>query len=122
MTASIFTSWIRKFDAQMSYQKRNVILFLDNCSSRSAHPHLTDLRSVRLHFLPPNTTAKTQPCDAGIIRSLKLQYRKKLMSRMLVWYDAQKDMSEFSISLVDSLSMLKEAWDDVTTDTVKNCF
>ena len=57
MTASIFTSWIRKFDAKMSYQKRNVILFLDNCS---AHPHLTDLQSVRLHILPANTTAKTQ--------------------------------------------------------------
>lgn len=27
MTATIFSSWIRKFDAQMSYQKRNVILF-----------------------------------------------------------------------------------------------
>lgn len=119
MTATIFTSWIRKFDAQMSYQKRNVILFLDNCS---AHPHLTDLRSVRLYFLPANTTAKTQPCDAGIIRNLKLNYRKKLMSRMLTWHDAQKDMSEFSISLLDSLSMLKEAWDDVTADTVKNCF
>lgn len=119
MTSSIFTSWIRKFDAQMVRQKRKVIVFLDNCS---AHPHLTDLRAVRLCFLPANTTAKTQPCDAGIIKNLKSHYRKKLLGRMLSWHDSGKDMKEFNITLLDSLLMLKESWNDVSSETVKNCF
>ena len=119
MTATIFTSWVRKFDAEMVRQKRKVILFLDNCS---AHPTVADLRAVRLQFLPANTTAKTQPCDAGIIRSLKLQYRKRLMSCMLAWYDSNKDMRAFSISLLDALSMVKEAWANVTPSTVQNSF
>ena len=119
MTSSIFTSWIRKFDAQMVRQKRKVIVFLDNCS---AHPHLADLRAVRLYFLPANTTAKTQPCNAGIIKNLKSHYRKKLLGHMLRWHDSGKDMTEFNITLLDSLLMLKESWNAVSPETVKNCF
>ena len=37
-----------------------------------------NLTNVRVHFLPPNTTAFLQPCDAGIINSFKANYKKKL--------------------------------------------
>ena len=31
-----------------------------------------NLTNVTVHFLPPNTTAHLQPCDAGIINSFKV--------------------------------------------------
>ena len=64
MTSEIFTAWIKKFDCSMHQQDRRVLLFVDNCR---AHPHVTQLKATKLVFLPPNTTAKLQPCDQGII-------------------------------------------------------
>jgi hypothetical protein len=48
-------------------------MIVDNCP---AHPHVKGLKSMKLVFLPPNTTSVTQPMDQGVIRNLKLHYRK----------------------------------------------
>ncbi len=34
------------------------------------------LQNVDVHFLPPNTTSKIQPMDAGIIMTFKKNYRR----------------------------------------------
>ena len=39
--------------------------------------------NIRIQFLPPNTTAKLQPLDQGIIKSTKHNYRTILMTRYL---------------------------------------
>ena len=72
MTGSLFEDWVRKLDRQMANKKRKICLIVDNCS---AHPHLDNLTNIDLVFFPPNTTAMTQPCDQGIIWSLKVHYR-----------------------------------------------
>ncbi len=78
MTQVIFLEWLKRFDARMA--RRNVLLITDNCS---AHIPLMQLASVvtlcniTVFYLPPNTTSKIQPCDVGIIRSLKAYYRRR---------------------------------------------
>ena len=54
-------------------ENRKVIIIVDNCP---AHPIIEGLKAVELVFLSPNTTSKTQPMDQGVIRSLKVKYRK----------------------------------------------
>lgn len=68
MTTPLFETWIQKWDAKLTENKRKIALFVDNCT---AHPHLENLRSIELLFLPPNTTSEIQPCDQGIIKTLK---------------------------------------------------
>ena len=41
-------------------------MIVDNCP---AHPHVKGLKSVKLVFLPPNTTSVIQPMDQGVIRN-----------------------------------------------------
>jgi hypothetical protein len=41
-------------------------MIVDNCP---AHPHVKGLKSMKLVFLPPNTTSVTQPMDQGVIRN-----------------------------------------------------
>ena len=53
---------------------KKIALVLDNCI---AHRNGSGLTNIMLAFLPPHTTAKTQPIDAGVIRSIKAHYRKK---------------------------------------------
>jgi hypothetical protein len=76
MITSLFQEWIREFDRQvgLKHQGQRVLLLLDNCSSHKLDG-LT-LRYTDVHFLPPNTTSKIQPMDAGVIMSFKRHYRR----------------------------------------------
>ena len=70
-------------------------------------------------FLPPNTTAKLQPCDQGIINNLKVHYRKYLLFKLISAVGAKED---FALTLLDCLYLLQLAWDNVSAQTITNCF
>lgn len=89
MTGEIFTEYVTTLDRSMGHQRRKIALVLDNCT---AHPKVNGLKNVELFFLPPNTTSRTQPLDAGIIYAMKQIYRRKLVEQMLLSLD------QFSIS------------------------
>jgi len=75
MTGLIFEDWVRKLDRRFRIEKRRIALVLDNCPM---HLHnISGLTNITLLFLPPNTTSRAQPMDAGIIRNLKVHYRKQ---------------------------------------------
>ena len=116
MTAEIFTSYIREVDRRMMRENRKIAILLDNCS---AHPVITDLTSCTLYFLPPNTTAVTQPMDAGVIRNLKSFYRRDLVRRKINALDAGV---EFSINILQALCILNKSWSSVTARTITNCY
>src|SRR5438067_245371 len=67
--------WLQEFDYQVGQKhgRERVLLLLDNCSSHKTE-NLT-LSYVDVYFLPPNTTSKLQPMDAGIIMAFKKHYR-----------------------------------------------
>ena len=53
---------------------------MDNCTT---HPHVEQLNSIELIFLPPNATSHTQPMDQGKIRALKVKYRSLKTDRSM---------------------------------------
>src|SRR5262249_10733937 len=76
MTIPLFQEWLETFDrfVRQKHGSQRALLLLDNCSS-----HKLDglaLRHVDVQFLPPNTTSKIQPMDAGIIMAFKRRYRR----------------------------------------------
>ena len=75
MLTTLFQDWLCDFDRQVGQKHRGqrVLLLLDNCTSHKLGS--LDLLNVDVHFLPPNTTSKIQPMDAGIIMSFKKHYR-----------------------------------------------
>jgi hypothetical protein len=77
----LFDVWLLKFDKRMRAEKCNVALILDNCAAHSVST--AAVRNVSVYFLPPNTTSKTQPMDAGVIKNLKLHYCSQLVSQWL---------------------------------------
>jgi len=60
---------------------------------------LNVLSFIELLFLPPNTTAKLQPMDQGVIRSLKSYFRKDFIQQYLLALDANEN---FSVSVLDA--------------------
>lgn len=79
MTSSIFTDWLVHLNQTMKVRNRSILLTLDNVST---HVHM-ELSNVKLQFLLPNSTASTQPLDAGIIHSFKRRYLNMCMINAL---------------------------------------
>jgi hypothetical protein len=71
MQVAIWNNYLMKLDTQMRLQHRNILLLVDNAPVHKINES-TNLTNVTVHYLPPNTTAHLQPCDAGIINSFKV--------------------------------------------------
>ncbi|XP_065642738.1 tigger transposable element-derived protein 4-like [Hydra vulgaris] len=117
MTGDLFTEWVMKLDSFFRAQDRKVALLVDNCS---AHPHIEGLSNINLIFFPPNTTSVLQPMDQGVIRSLKAQYRHKIVRLCIKAVDKNEPMPK--ISILQAMKDLVSSWNAVSKETVINCF
>lgn len=75
MNFELFHEYLTKRDNEFKSENRHVLLFIDNCA---AHPKVYNLSNIKVIFFPPNVTSKCQPCDMGIIHSLKSHYKNKV--------------------------------------------
>lgn len=116
MNSQLFIDWVRKLDKVMTKQKRTILLFNDNCP---AHPHIEGLKSIKLLFFPPNLTSKLQPCDQGIIYSLKQHYRSRVLHHLLECLDSSTTPQ---INVLNAIEWIYAAWSCVTPTTIQNCF
>ena len=116
MTGAVFESWVRKLDRETKKPKRNIVLIVGKCP---AHPQLHGLQNVKLAFLPLNTTARTQPMDAGVIKSLKGKYRAELAKKHLAAFDLG---TQVKVDGLSAIKILRKSWLAVTENTIKNCF
>ena len=82
---------------------------------------MTDTYSnIEFSFLPPNTTALSQPLDAGVFYSFKKHYRHRLLQKRLL--EPSGSQGPESITLLEAMRLMKDAWNKVTDDTISNCF
>ena len=91
----VLTATVRKLDAA----NRKVFLFLNNAPF---HPETLqgNLKNLK------NTTSQLQPCDTGIIRNFKVNYRKQLLKYVISRIDDAKKASAI-IQGVDLLQCMR---------------
>ncbi len=98
------------------------VLVLDNCS---AHPSEADLISddekITVRFLPPNVTSLIQPMDQGVLKALKLIYKKKLLRRLLIEDDRGGCVVDFlkAVDMKKVVQFVAEAWEEIKADTFR---
>ena len=67
-------------------------------------------------------TSKIQPCDAGVIRTLKAHYRRRF-NRLLLEQCERKRSQMSKVDLLQSIKMVVSAWDiDVRSESISNWF
>jgi len=108
------------FNGRMKVQNRHVLLFLDNAT---CHPHIK-FSNARLAWFPPNTTSVSQPVDQGIIRNVKVHYRKLLMQYLLANMDCTSSGSELvrTVSVLDAVIWIRQAVKESLPETATRCF
>ena len=108
---------MRQLDQKFSAANRKIDLIIDNCT---VHPHVEQLNSIELIFLPPNTTSHTQPMDQGIIRALKAKDRSLAVRKLIAALEKKNPVP--TISILSAMTMLEKAWNAVSNKTFTNCF
>lgn len=121
MTMSLFFQWLLRFDTKMTQRGRKVLLLLDNLSGHGRVGSLPELISTRVEFLPPNTTSKLQPMDAGIIASLKRRYCTIQYNRVL-YEDATAGGDIYAIDQLTAMRYLAAVWNDVPASVFVHCW
>ena len=126
MTGPIWEGFLQDLDRDMGRQGRKILILADNCS---AHVPVLGLKNVTVQFLPANTTSVLQPCDHGIIRSMKAIFRTNIRRRILELIEAMEEDDDISIQkvvkkvdMLQAMEMLAAAWKAVKTKTVTNCW
>jgi hypothetical protein len=121
MTAIIFQEWLKTFDKLIRLQSphRKVLLLLDNACSHNING--LELKNIEVKFLPPNSTSKIQPLDAGIIPSFKAKYRQKYI-RFLLNQIESNPLNQPKLDILGAIRFVVKSWDEVTEQTIKNCW
>jgi len=122
VNSALFEDWLKKVDCDMRRQNRNILMFLDNAP---CHPDLSDTcTNIKLQFFPPNTTAKLQPLDQGIIKNVKVKYRTKLLQHVISKVDSCDSASDVakSVNVLNAVTWISQAWKEVEPTVITNCF
>ena len=124
MTSELFSEWILSFNNQMAFQKRHILLFLDNFAGHQCGYHDAEslLTHVKVKWLPANCTSIVQPVDQGIGCALKIRYRKYLHEHMGTMLMMDKDPID-GIDVLRACVWISRAWNTLhNSNTVIRCF
>ena len=118
---NVFYDWLSNFNNKLIQQNRRILLLLDNFSGNFTNSVFSQ---IELLFLPPKTTAKLQPLDAGILSCFKQHYRKLLSARSVANIENYSSVDQFikGLSLAECLKSVSNAWENVSSETVVNCW
>ena len=149
MTGQLFNDWLSALNTRMKREGRNILVIIDN-----APVHVVNIvmSNITVHFLVANTTSVTQPCDGGIIRAWKANYRSRVYNyvlknfwrcnctdfllvtflikvlRLMVAHAMTikpadvRDAAQFTLTLWGALGLIKEARDSISQETIVNCW
>lgn len=121
MNFSIFSKILTKINLKIfeATPNRQIILLIDGAGAHIGIEKLS-FSNMKVRLLPPNTTSHLQPLDAGIIRATKARYRSQLLQHILYKYDVCQKYENPTV--LDAALFLVNAWKQVTTQTIKNCW
>ncbi|CAI7759126.1 unnamed protein product [Closterium sp. NIES-54] len=132
----IFTLFIEQLNAAMYAKDRHIVILLDNASSHvlTSRGAISEdlfgfrtrsLSNVRLVYLPPNTTAFTQPLDQGLIAMAKARYRQHWLCAFTARWNvdgATSRVAHFKPNLRDVVAWLNDAWMNIALRTIQRCW
>jgi hypothetical protein len=119
MTGPFFELYLRRFNSYIGRTKmRKVLLIIDNAPSH-IYDHLS-LAYVEVYPLPPNTTSKLQPLDAGMISSFKRHYRQRQLEHAI--NTLELGLPPYKVDQLTAMRWVREAWNSIDISVFVNCW
>uniref|UniRef100_H3B5D1 HTH CENPB-type domain-containing protein n=1 Tax=Latimeria chalumnae TaxID=7897 RepID=H3B5D1_LATCH len=124
MTGDIFKSFVPSVRCHLCSKRlpEMAVLLLGKCP---AHPPAESLkasdRSIKVFYLPKNTTSKIQPFDQGIIVNFKKAYRKELVKELVASDNSITDHLK-KYSMKDMMYLADKSWKSITRSYIENCW
>jgi len=130
MTWSLFSEWLASLDSHVGKTPgRHILLLLDNCSAHKEPKQPAEepiqpleLQNITIHFLPPNSTSRIQPLDAGIIAAFKKQYRAKQYQQALLQAELGSSEDIYKLDILEAMVISKEIWENLDPVIIRNCW
>lgn len=122
MNHTIFQHWILGVNLKFAAQNRRILLWLDNFAGHNLPEE--GLSHIQAEFFSPNLTPHVQPLDAGIIKSLKTNYKQRFISRAIRLFDTGTLVTS-ELYLIDQLTamrMVVKSWEAVSAQTIRHCW
>ena len=123
MTGEIMHNILQKVNRRLRLEGRSILLLMNNAG---CHPKdlSTKFSNINVVFLSPNTTSVLQPLDLGIIQNFKIHYRKLLIQHVITRIEECSTAHEVvkSLSVLLASRWIAEAWQKVSSETIKKCF
>jgi hypothetical protein len=117
---------------------RPVLLLMDNAPG---HFEAFNRKNIEVAFFPANCTSWKQPCDMGIIAALKKRYKYLYLKEVLTYYEMDDSLKSIKAAqgkqlsrgaagvaygnaahLLDAANIVKESWDAISAETIRNSF
>ena len=98
MTAVFFQNYLLRLHRHVN---RKILLLVDNALSHIWRN--LDLPNIEIVSLPPNTTSKLQPMNAGIIASFKCHYRRRQLAHALDLIDLEECRNSYKVDLLTAM-------------------
>ena len=114
---------LTKLNNRVKRMGRNILMFFDNAPCHP--PALKGMFSnIRVEFLPKKTTSRTQPLNAGIIKTWKVCYQRKVLRYVASQIDAKQSASDIikSVNLLMAVRWMVMAWEEVKPEVIVKCF
>lgn len=122
MNTGLFFQWLQRFNEYIGRTTgRRALLLIDNCSAHGTVDSIPSLTNVTVDFLPPNTTSKLQPMDAGIIATFKTRYRKLQYERALDISQGNVD-NIYKIDQLTAMKYCRAVWERMGDEVISNCW
>ena len=117
------SSILSKLNTRLVAQRKSILLFMDNVGCLLEH-WKDKYANIRVFLLPLNTTTLLQPLDLGIIKTFKVHYWKLLLTYILSKIEDCTTTTELanSVNVLQAIWLIAQAWDIVSSDTIKKCF
>ena len=130
MLSGLWYEFLNSLNKEICIQDCHIILLADNAPS---HPSLLspptnysgpiplELTHIKVHYLPPNTTAFLQPLDAGIIASFKAEYRRLFAKHYVDHFNLHDKLAPKLDALI-AINLIASAWDMVPRSASFHCW
>ncbi|XP_030069159.1 tigger transposable element-derived protein 3-like [Microcaecilia unicolor] len=124
LSTELFTEWLLDWDAKLGREQRKVVLAVN---ASSILPKVK-LRNISLYILAPDKKVSCQPFGQEIVAEFRAFYRHLFLRKLLDGgHLRSKNRSLLcklasQMSLQDISSIINEAWQKVTDNTIRHCF